>query len=102
MASTHDSSLVSPAGDYELFARARYFNGQKATTRSLSCELTGSGAALDEEQVEVPPESPATLSLGAPVHLDSAQKVSMLCSTEDGPVETNELTAIRVGTLHEQ
>lgn len=96
------SPISLPAGDYELFARVRFFNGQKATTRSLFCELTGSGAAFDEEQVEVPPESPATLSLGAPVHLDSAQKVSMLCSTEAGPVEAEELTAIRVGTLHEQ
>lgn len=99
---SHGSPVSLPAGDYELFAKATWFNGQKATTRRLSCQLRDSGAVFDEEEVDVPPESPATLALGGPVHLDSAEKVSLLCSVEEGLVETDELTAIRVGTLHEQ
>jgi len=99
---SHGSPISLPAGDYELFSKVRWFNGQKATTREIFCELKDSGAVFDEEAVEVAPESQATLTLGGPVHLDSAEKVSLVCSVEEGLVETRELTAIRVGTLHEQ
>lgn len=99
---SHGSPISLPAGDYELFSKVRWFNGQKATTREIFCELKDSGAVFDEEAVEVAPESQATLTLGGPVHLDNAEKVSLVCSVEEGLVETRELTAIRVGTLHEQ
>jgi hypothetical protein len=99
---SHGSPISLPAGDYLLFAKARWFNGQKAETRELFCELKDSAEILDSEAVEVPAESPAALVLGGPVHLDSATKVSLVCSVEEGSVEQPELTAIRVGTLHEQ
>jgi hypothetical protein len=99
---SHGSPISLPAGDYVLFAKARWFNGQKAETRELFCELKDSAEILDSEAVEAPAESPAALVLGGPVHLDSATKVSLVCSVEEGSVEQLELTAIRVGTLHEQ
>lgn len=99
---SHGSPISLPAGDYELFARATWFNGQKAETREFPCELKDSGAVLDEGEAEVPAESSATLTLGGPLHLDSSDKVSLVCTPEEGSVESAELTAIRVGTLHEQ
>ena len=90
-----------------LFAKARWHNGQKAENRELFCELTDSAAIVDSEPVDVEADSSATVILGGPVHLDSADKVSLVCSVEESPVEEGslknpELTAIRVGTLHEQ
>jgi hypothetical protein len=104
---SHGSPISLPAGDYVLFAKARWHNGQKAETRELFCELTDSAAIVDSERVDVEADSTATVILGGPVHLDSADKVSLLCSVEEAPVEEGslknpELTAIHVGTLHEQ
>jgi hypothetical protein len=104
---SHGSPISLPAGDYLLFAKARWHNGQKAETRELFCELTDSAAIVDSERVDVEADSSATVILGGPVHLDSADKVSLVCSVEEVPVEegslkTPELTAIHVGTLHEQ
>jgi hypothetical protein len=104
---SHGSPISLPAGDYVLFAKARWHNGQKAETRELFCELTDSVAIVDSEPVDVEADSSATVILGGPVHLDSAEKVSLVCSVEEDPVEEGslknpELTAIRVGTLHEQ
>jgi hypothetical protein len=104
---SHGSPISLPAGDYVLFAKARWLNGQKAESRELFCELTDSAATVDSERVDVEADSFATVILGGPVHLASADKVSLACSEEESPVEegslkTPELTAIHVGTLHEQ
>jgi hypothetical protein len=104
---SHGSPISLPAGDYVLFAKARWRNGQKAETRELFCELNDSAEILDSEAADVEAGSSVTVVLGAPVHLDSASKVSLACSEEEDPVEEGslkhpELTAIRVGTLHEQ
>lgn len=104
---SHGSPISLPAGDYVLFAKARWHNGQKAETRELFCELTDSAAIVDSEPVDVEADSTATVILGGPIHLDSAEKVSLVCSVEENPVEEGslknpELTAIHVGTLHEQ
>lgn len=104
---SHGSPISLPAGDYVLFAKARWRNGQKAETRELFCELKDSAEIVDSEAVDVEAGSSVTVVLGAPVHLDSAGKVSLACSEEEDPVEEGslkhpELTAIRVGTLHEQ
>lgn|GEM_PF-3270438 len=104
---SHGSPISLPAGDYVLFAKARWHNGQKAESRALFCELTDSAAIVDSEPVDVEADSSATVILGGPVHLDSADKVSLACSVEEDPVEEGslknpELTAIHVGTLHEQ
>jgi hypothetical protein len=98
----HGSPISLPAGDYVLFAKARWSNGQKSATREFFCELKDSAAMIDSEEVEVPAEDHATLVLGGPLHLTSADKVSLVCSVLEGSVEMVELTAIRVGTLHEQ
>jgi hypothetical protein len=104
---SHGSPISLPAGDYVLFAKARWRNGQKAETRELFCELNDSAEIVDSEAADVEAGSSVTVVLGAPVHLDSASKVSLACSEEEDPVEEGslkhpELTAIRVGTLHEQ
>jgi hypothetical protein len=99
---SHGSPISLPAGDYLLFSEARWFNGQKAETRELFCELNDSAGIVDSEAVEVPAESPATMNLGGPIHLASADKVSLVCSVAEGSAELVELTAIHVGTLHEQ
>ena len=99
---SHGSPISLPAGDYELFSKVRWTNGQKAETEEIFCELRDSAGIVDAEGVEVPAGSPVVLVLGGPVHLDSADKVSLLCSGEEGLAEKSELTAIRVGTLHEQ
>jgi hypothetical protein len=104
---SHGSPISLPAGDYVLFAKARWRNGQKAETRELFCELKDSAEIVDSEAVDVEAGSSVTVVLGAPVHLDSAGKVSLVCSEEEDPVEEGslknpELTAIHVGTLHEQ
>jgi hypothetical protein len=99
---SHGSPISLPAGDYLLFSEARWFNGQKAETRELFCELNDSAGIVDSEAVEVPPESSATMNLGGPIHLASADKVSLVCSLAEGSAELVELTAIHVGTLHEQ
>jgi hypothetical protein len=104
---SHGSPISLPAGDYVLFAKARWHNGQKAETRALFCELTDSAGIVDSEPVDVEADSSATVILGGPVHLASADKVSLVCSVEENPVEEGslknpELTAIHVGTLHEQ
>jgi hypothetical protein len=104
---SHGSPISLPAGDYVLFAKARWLNGQKAESRELFCELTDSEATIDSERVDVEADSFATVILGGPVHLASADKVSVACSEEERPVDEGslkipELTAIHVGTLHEQ
>jgi hypothetical protein len=99
---SHGSPISLPAGDYTLFGKARWRNGQKAETRELFCELSDSSGLIDQEAAEVPAGDHATLVLGGPVRLETADKVSMVCSVEEGSVELVELTAIRVGTLHEQ
>ncbi len=104
---SHGSPISLPAGDYVLFAKARWRNGQKAETRELFCELKDSAEIVDSEAVDVEAGSSVTVVLGAPVHLDSAGKVSLVCSEEEDPVEEGslknpELTAIHVATLHEQ
>jgi hypothetical protein len=104
---SHGSPISLPAGDYVLFAKARWRNGQKAETRELFCELEDPAGIVDSEAVDVEAGSSVTVVLGAPVHLDSAGKVSLVCSEDEDPVEEGslknpELTAIRVGTLHEQ
>jgi hypothetical protein len=104
---SHGSPISLPAGDYILFAKARWRNGQKAETRELFCELKDSTEIVDSEAVDVEAGSSVTVVLGAPIHLDSAGKVSLVCSEEEDPVEEGslknpELTAIHVGTLHEQ
>jgi hypothetical protein len=99
---SHGSPISLPAGDYVLFAKARWRNGQKAETEEIFCELRDSVAIVDAEGVEVLAGDSVSLILGGPVHLDSADKVSLLCSGEEGTAEKPELTAIRVGTLHEQ
>jgi hypothetical protein len=104
---SHGSPISLPAGDYVLSGKVRWHNGQKAETRELFCELKDSAAIVDSERVDVEADSSATVILGGPIHLDGADKVSLLCSVEEAPVEEGslknpELTAIRVGTLHEQ
>ncbi len=99
---SHGSPISLPAGDYVLFSKVRWRNGQKAETEEIFCELRDSAGIVDSEAVKVPAGSPVVLVLGGPIHLDSADKVSLLCSGEEGLAEKSELTAIRVGTLHEQ
>jgi len=99
---SHGSPISLPAGDYVLFSKVRWRNGQKAETEEIFCELRDSAAIVDAEGVEVLAGDSVSLILGGPIHLDSADKVSLLCSGEEGLAEKSELTAIRVGTLHEQ
>jgi hypothetical protein len=99
---SHGSPISLPAGDYVLFSKVRWTNGQKAEPEEIFCELRDSGEIVDSEGVEVLAGDSITLILGGPIHLDSADKVSLLCSNEEGLAEKPELTAIRVGTLHEQ
>jgi hypothetical protein len=99
---SHGSPISLPAGDYVLFSKVRWTNGQKAATEEIFCELRDSATVVDAERVEVPAGSPVVLVLGGPIHLDSPDKVSLLCSGEEGLAEKAELTAIRVGALHEQ
>lgn len=99
---SHGSPISLPAGDYVLFGKVRWTNGQKAATEEIFCELSDSAATVDAEGVKVLAGSPVVLVLGGPIHLDSADKVSLLCSGEEGLAKKTELTAIRVGTLHEQ
>lgn len=99
---SHGSPISLPAGDYELFSKVRWTNGQKAEPEEIFCELRDSATVVDSEAVEVLAGNSVSLILGGPIHLDSADKVSLLCSGEEGTAEKPELTAIRVGTLHEQ
>lgn len=99
---SHGSPISLPAGDYVLFSKVRWTNGQKAEPEEIFCELRDSATTVDAEGVEVLAGSPVVLVLGGPIQLDSADKVSLLCSGEEGLAEKSELTAIRVGTLHEQ
>jgi hypothetical protein len=99
---SHGSPISLPAGDYVLFSKVRWTNGQKAETEEIFCELRDSAEIVDSEGVKVLAGRPVVLVLGGPIHLDSADKVSLLCSGEEGLAEKPELTAIRVGTLHEQ
>ncbi len=52
---SHGSPISLPAGDYELFSKVRWTNGQKAETEEIFCELRDSAGIVDAEGVEVLP-----------------------------------------------
>jgi hypothetical protein len=101
-ATIHGSPISLAPGAYELFAKASWFNGQKATVEPFRCELGTPTEIFDEQEVDVEAESEATLTLGGPVALSSATTVSLVCTPPEGTVNLEELTAVRVGSLHEQ
>jgi hypothetical protein len=97
-ASTPGGPITLPAGAYEVFGRAQIHD---VTDKQIVCAIRDASAnVFDSTRQDITPGGLRySISLVAPVQLASADQLSLAC---DPSIETSELTAIKVGTLHSQ
>jgi hypothetical protein len=94
--------MTLPAGDYVLLGTQKFVSGGASPSAgSLDCKLDAPSGAFEDGAQSYASGETATVTVLAPLHLDSSITVSLDCgATGDGTFSDAHFVAIQVGAIH--